>query len=88
MTVTATSVLIRGTPPFLNPAIAFYEAYVQGGSPLQKCTMNATFDPLQCEIINLESATSYTVSLHACMPDAAGCGAAIQAETATTPLGK
>ncbi len=85
MGASATSVTVKATPPAGNPNIDIFEAIVVGGTPEQKCNVTATFNPLQCEIANLSPNTEYTVSLKACMPDSAGCGAAVTKATRTPP---
>ncbi len=76
---------VKTTPPNGNPNIDVFEAGVVGGTPEQKCDIEATADPLQCEVPNLSPNTAYTVSVTACMPDAAGCGAAVPKATLTLP---
>ncbi len=85
MGASATSVTVKATPPAGNPNIDAFEASVVGGTPDQKCDIKATADPLQCEVPNLSPNTAYTVTVRACMPDAAGCGAAVTKATLTLP---
>ncbi len=85
MGASATSVTVKATPPAGNPNIDIFEASAVGGTPEQKCNVTATVDPLQCEIANLSPNTEYTVSMKACMPDSAGCGAATMKATQTLP---
>ncbi len=81
----ATFVTAKTTPPNGDPNIDVFEAGVVGGTSEQKCDIKATADPLQCEVPNLSPNTAYTVTVTACMPDAAGCGAAVPKATLTLP---
>ncbi len=83
-----TTMILKATPPARNPSIDIFEASVVGGTPEQKCNVAATVNPLQCEIAQLSPNTEYTVSMKACMPDSAGCGAAMTKTTRTLPYRK
>ncbi len=80
-----TAVTVTATPPSGNPDIGVFEASMVGGTPDQKCKVEATVDPLQCEIPNLSPNSEYTVSMRACMSDSDGCGDAITKDTRTLP---
>ncbi len=88
VSATINAATIQAYPPTGNTAIDTYEAFIQGGSPTQSCSVAAASDPLQCEITDLASATAYTVSLRACMPAMAGCGSTVQTDLTTPPLGE
>ncbi len=77
--------VVGATPPAGNPDIDSYEAVVDGSSPPQKCTVKASTSPLQCEITGLTPNTEYTISMHACLPLAAGCGEGASKDTKTLP---
>ncbi len=83
-----TTMILKATPPTGNPNIDAFEVSVVGGTPEQKCNVKATVDPFQCELANLSPNTEYTVSLKACMPNSAGCGAAVTKATRTLPYCK
>ncbi len=83
--MTATTVTAKATPPTGNPDIYEYIASVDGASPPKRCTVKAAVSPKQCEIGGLAPNTDYTISMHACMPGAFGCGAAVNGKTKTLP---
>ncbi len=88
VSLTTTSVTVKAYPSTGNPAVGSYEAFVQGGSPAQSCSVATASDPLQCEITELTSATFYTVAFRACMPDMGGCGSTLETDITTPPLGE
>ncbi len=83
--ISPATVTVKATPPSGNPDIGVFEASMVGGTPDQKCKVEATVVPLQCEIPNLSPNTEYTVSMRACMSDSDGCGDAITKDTRTLP---
>ncbi len=80
-----TTVIVKAIPPSGNPAIDTYEATVVGVTPVKKCTVMASASSLQCEISGLTQNTEYTISMRACMPISAGCGADVTGKTKTLP---
>ncbi len=73
------------TPPSGNPNIEEYEASVVGATPEKKCSVKASAAKKECELTGLISNTPYTISMRACMPRSAGCGAVVSKATRTRP---
>lgn len=83
--VSATVVTVKATPPAGNPAIEEYEATVVGVTPVKKCKVMASVSPLQCDLTGLDPNTQYSISMKACLPVSAGCGAGVTKPTKTLP---
>ncbi len=55
-----------------------YEAFVQGGTEMQRCTVRGCVIPLQCQINNLNPYASYIVEVLSCVPGDNACSSAVK----------
>ncbi len=67
-----------------EPWIEEYEAFIKGGTELQRCTVRGCLIPLQCQIAHLVPYSSYTVEVRSCVPGDNACSSA--AKTSFTTL--
>ncbi len=52
------------------------------------CTVSATEEPHECELLGLEPATKYIIAAQACLKDDTSCGKAVENTSVTEPMGK
>ncbi len=83
--LSTTTVTVKATAPAGNTGIEYFEASVVDGPSSQKCTVNKSDEPHQCEIKNLTPNTDYTISMRACLPDSSGCSPGVTTNTRTLP---
>ncbi len=67
-----------------EPWIERYEAFIKGGTEMQRCIVRGCLIPLQCQITHLVPYLSYTVEVRSCVPGDNACSSA--AETSFTTL--
>ncbi len=83
--VSTTTVTAKATAPAGNTGIEYFEASVVNGASSQKCTVNKSDEPPQCEIKGLTLNTEYTISMRACLPGSYGCSPGVTTNTRTLP---
>ncbi len=76
--ITRSSVGVKIEEPDENNVIKHYEAFVEGGTPQQACSVQANADPLLCTIRGLSPSHEYTVGVKACVHGENGCGPALK----------
>ncbi len=76
--ITPDSVVVQMEAPEDEPWIEKYEAFIKGGTEMQRCIVKVCVMPLQCQINHLNPYTSYTIEVRSCVPGGNACSSAVE----------
>ncbi len=83
------SILVSFLTPNITEGIDHYLAKLQTVNTSDiHCTVSATEEPHDCELLGLEPATKYTITAQACLKGHLGCGKSVENTSVTEPMGE
>ncbi len=82
-------ILVSFFPPNITEGIDHYLAKLKATKTSNpNCTISATDESYECDLVGLEPARKYTITTQACLKGNLGCGEAIESTCVTQPMGK